>query len=135
MHIGYIYKISSKDNSIKDFYIGSTTNFTNRKKQHKQACKYGGSMYVHYFICNNNGWCNWKMSIIEQIKYNNKSELTSKETEYINKLTPTLNIKNKNNTNKITTNNKPKINKELYQEYINKLLFSNNFKHLKKIYQ
>ena len=33
-----IYKLSCKDKSITEIYIGSTTHFTNRKNQHKTSC-------------------------------------------------------------------------------------------------
>jgi predicted GIY-YIG superfamily endonuclease len=32
-----MYKIVCKDLSITDVYVGSTTNFTNRKRDHKKA--------------------------------------------------------------------------------------------------
>ena len=32
------YKISCSDESITEFYIGSTINFTRRKFQHKSSC-------------------------------------------------------------------------------------------------
>ena len=34
----YIYKIVCNDVSVTDFYIGSTSNFRNRKYQHKDNC-------------------------------------------------------------------------------------------------
>ena len=33
-----IYKLSCKDKSITEIYIGSTTNFTKRKYEHKKIC-------------------------------------------------------------------------------------------------
>jgi predicted GIY-YIG superfamily endonuclease len=33
-----IYKIVCKDESIKDLYVGHTTNFDKRKYQHKLCC-------------------------------------------------------------------------------------------------
>ena len=34
-----IYKISCKNSSCKEMYIGYTTNFTQRKHAHKQTCE------------------------------------------------------------------------------------------------
>lgn len=33
------YKIFCKDTTIKDLYVGLTTNFVQRKHAHKQSCK------------------------------------------------------------------------------------------------
>ena len=33
-----IYKIYCKDESIKDIYIGSTSNFKRRKRDHRSRC-------------------------------------------------------------------------------------------------
>ena len=34
----FIYKICCKDKNIEECYIGSSTNFVNRKNQHKNSC-------------------------------------------------------------------------------------------------
>lgn len=34
-----IYKITCKDPTIKDIYVGHTTNFVQRKHGHKQSCE------------------------------------------------------------------------------------------------
>ena len=33
-----IYKITCKDSTVKDVYVGHTTNFVQRKHSHKQSC-------------------------------------------------------------------------------------------------
>ena len=54
-----IYKICCKDISINDIYVGHTTNFIQRKTQHKTSCyningkKY--KQYVYEIIRNNGG--------------------------------------------------------------------------------
>lgn len=80
-----IYKLSCKDKNITELYIGSTTNFTNRKNQHKTACNNSsGKNYnqIKYkFIRENGGWENWEMIEIEKIQCNSKRELEKKEEE------------------------------------------------------
>ena len=65
-----IYKIVCKDLNIKSVYIGSTTDFTNRKYDHKSNCnningrKYNYELYQ--YIRKYGGWCNWDMVLIER---------------------------------------------------------------------
>ena len=42
-----IYKLCCKDPSISDIYIGSTTNFTRRKGQHKSVCNNSQAKHHH----------------------------------------------------------------------------------------
>jgi len=62
------YKIYCKDPSIKELYIGHTTNFVQRKYSHKQGCINPKSMNykckVYEVIRDNMGWDNWTMEII-----------------------------------------------------------------------
>jgi hypothetical protein len=44
-----IYKIVCKDVNIKDCYVGSTTNFTNRKGQHKNIA-INDTVKSHYYV-------------------------------------------------------------------------------------
>ena len=80
-----ICKLSCKDKSITDKYIGSTTNFTKRKYQHKQACIqptnkfYDTSKYK--FIRDNGGWENWEIIEIENFPCKTNRELTKREEE------------------------------------------------------
>ena len=92
---GVIYRIICKDPTIKDCYIGSTSNFTKRKQGHKSRwCDENNRNYnapVYKFIRENGGWENFEM--IEIIKYpcETKRELEIKEREYIELLGGTLN--------------------------------------------
>ena len=109
---GLIYKLCSKDPTIKDCYVGSTCNFTKRKYQHKSncnnetCCKY--NYYVYQFIRDHGGWENWDM--IELIKYscNTKRELELKEREHLELLGGTLN-------KQIPTRSKEEKNKTYYE--------------------
>jgi len=90
-----IYKICCKDISIKDIYIGHTTNFNQRKNQHKTSCnnindkKY--NQYVYQIIRNNGGWDNWSMIQLEEHNCINKRDAEATEHSWIEKLSATLN--------------------------------------------
>lgn len=90
-----IYKLCCKDTTILDIYIGHTTNFTQRKNQHKTACcnennkKY--NQYVYQFIRDNGGWDNWSMILIKEHNLKNKREAESTEHYWIEQLGSKLN--------------------------------------------
>jgi predicted GIY-YIG superfamily endonuclease len=88
-----IYKICCNDDSITDFYIGSTKNFIRRKSEHK--CSYNNkNNKLYQFIREHNNWENFTMSIIETFICETKDEALKKEQYYIELLKPTLNKKN-----------------------------------------
>lgn len=88
-----IYKISCKDESIKDCYIGSTINFNNRLYNHKSACHSENKkqLKLYTFINSNGGWFNFNKEIIESYPCSCKKELERREGYYIRLLNPTLN--------------------------------------------
>lgn len=90
-----IYKICCKDLLVTAIYIGSTTNFTKRKNNHKQNCnneKYRDyNRYVYKFIRDHGGWCNWDIVEIEQYDAEDKKELHTRERFWIKVLKSTLN--------------------------------------------
>lgn len=79
------YKISCKDESISDVYIGHTTNFVQRKSGHKQSCNNSKSANysckLYEFIRQNGGWNNWRMDIIAYQECNDHYEARKKEQE------------------------------------------------------
>ena len=90
-----IYKLCCKDPTIPNIYIGSTTNFTRRKCQHKYSCNNTSgksfNVYVYNFIRENAGWNNWDMIEIERYEATDKKHLEIRERYWIDKLKPTLN--------------------------------------------
>lgn len=86
-----IYKICCKDSNIKDLYVGHTTNFINRLKQHRDACNKDNKLKLYKTINENGGWNNWDMIELEKYSCSNLSEAKIKEQEYYNKLNATLN--------------------------------------------
>jgi len=92
-----IYKLCSKDTNIKDIYIGSTTNFTRRKADHKRKINDCNNKEYNYkksvFIRDNGGWENWDMVLIEKVNCNDKLELHKIERYYIEKFKSSLNMR------------------------------------------
>ena len=90
-----IYKLCCNDPEITDIYVGSTTNFSNRKKAHKSICNNENNrryhLNVYQFIRNNGNWDNWSMIQIEQYKATDKRNLETRERYYIEQLGATLN--------------------------------------------
>ena len=95
MPLNYIYKISCKDQSITDTYIGSTCNIKQRERQHKSACHSERDSHYNYhvyqFIRANGGWDNWTVTVLLEFECESKMEKTKKERSFIEQLKPTLN--------------------------------------------
>ena len=90
-----IYKITCKDTTIKDVYVGHTTNFVQRKHSHKQCCiNAKSSNYkckLYETIRNTGGWTNWTMEIINFFNCRDHYAARKKEQEYFVLLNATLN--------------------------------------------
>ena len=88
------YTIVSKDENIKDCYIGKTTNFKNRIREHKSSCynenskKYNLKLYQ--YIRENGGINNWNFIEIETNKYDDKDSAI-RERYWVENLNATLN--------------------------------------------
>ena len=84
-----IYKLCCKDPTIKEVYVGSTTNFRKRKNQHKECCtnvnskKHGYPVYL--YIRHNGGWDNWNMVQVTEVNAKDKRELHATERRYVSK--------------------------------------------------
>jgi len=90
-----IYKLCCKDPDIADIYIGSTTNFTRRKNNHKSKCtnendpKY--NLRVYETIRDFGGWENWDMVQVEKYCATDIKDLHSRERFWLEELGATLN--------------------------------------------
>lgn len=86
-----IYRISCND--LPEFiYVGSTTDFTNRKRQHKQDSK-TKEIKLYQTIRENGGWDNWRMTIIEEYSdCKNNIEQRIREQKWIDELNGNLNM-------------------------------------------
>ena len=90
-----IYKITCKNPTVTDVYVGHTTNFVQRKHAHKQSCTNTKSRNykckLYDVIRNNNGWDNWNMEIVNFFNCKDNYEARQKEQEYFILLNATLN--------------------------------------------
>ena len=115
---GIIYKIACNDTTITDCYVGSTTNFKQRKARHKNVCnKETNKAYnlrVYKFIRDNGGWQNWSMVEIEKYPCNDKRELEARERYWLETLKASLN-------HNIPTRTQKEYHKEYYEENKDKI--------------
>ena len=126
-----IYKLVNYDYP-ELVYVGSTTNFTNRKRHHKCGCLNEKSkkhnLKVYQMIRENGGWENWNMIKICDYPCNNKREAELKEDEYMTELKASMNSHRASRTQQqYRENNREKIqeykkehydtNKDYYKEY------------------
>jgi len=93
-----IYKsVHKEDYDNANIYIGSTTNFTKRKGQHKYCCnnekdkKYNQKNYQS--IRDNGGWYQWNMIEIEKYPCNDRREAEAKEEYWRTHFNAVLNSK------------------------------------------
>ena len=98
----YIYKICCRDINIEEIYVGMTTNFEQRRREHRSHCtnesckKYKSHVYT--FIRNNGGWSNWDMVLIDTVNVSNKLEAHKAERSYVENLRASLNTQTPANT-------------------------------------
>jgi len=128
-----IYKLKHNlDYDDENIYIGSTSNFKNRKYCHKKACNNEKNKHhnisVYQYIRDNGGWEEWVMIPIEPYSCYSKKELEIRERFYIDLFKPALNKNiptrtykeyyqdNKEKMKEYYENNKEKIN-ERYKEW------------------
>ncbi len=120
-----IYKLCCNDLTITELYVGSTTNFTKRKSQHKSDCyninRKSYNHKVYQFIRDNGNWDNWSMILIKKVKVNDIYELHREERKYIEQLNATLNYYIPTRTNKEWYENNKDKRKEWYQSNKDKI--------------
>jgi hypothetical protein len=85
-----IYKIVCKDLTIKNCYVGHTTDFPNRKRTHKCRCK-TSDRCVYKFIREHGGWDKWDMIMVEQCQCTNLYEACARERYWMEELNADLN--------------------------------------------
>ena len=119
-----MYRIVCKDPTITDCYVGSTTNFTKRKSNHKSACTNSKDTYYDYyvyqFIRDHGGWDNFDMLEIEMYRAVDKPDQVRRERYWLETYGATLNKMIPSRTNKeYYEENKEQIleyKKEYYEE-------------------
>ena len=99
-----IYKIVCNDLSIKDLYVGHTTDFVNRKRNHRNRTNNfndeNGKFKIYVTIRANGGWNNWSMIEVEKFPCNDGNEARSRERYWYELLNANLNVDYPNRTNK-----------------------------------
>ena len=90
-----IYKLVCNDLSVKDLYVGHTTDFTNRKRKHKQSSLNPNdpkhNLKVYIIMRENGGWNNWSMIEIEKYPCNDDNEARSRERHWYEVLNANMN--------------------------------------------
>jgi hypothetical protein len=90
-----VYKITCKDPSIQDVYVGHTVNFVQRKKAHQLSCMNSNypnhNCKVYKVMRNHGGWDNWSMGIIAFYNCKDLNEARQKEQEHFVALKATMN--------------------------------------------
>jgi hypothetical protein len=91
-----IYKIQHNDDETL-LYVGSTTNFNNRKSQHKNACKNerdnNHNLKVYKMVRDNGGWECFSMVKIEDFPCENGRDAEAREDELMRELKANMNGK------------------------------------------
>jgi hypothetical protein len=117
------YKIVSKDENIKDCYVGKTKKFKNRVRYHKNNCYNENTKCYNFklykFIRENGGWNNFNFIEIETNEYDHKDSAI-RERELIEKFNATLNSHIPSRTMKEYLENNKEIKIEYFKEYYEK---------------
>jgi hypothetical protein len=89
-----IYKIQHNDDETL-LYVGSTTNFNNRKSQHKNACKNESdknhNLKVYRMIRENGDWDCFSMTKIEDFPCQNGRDAEAREDQHMRELKANMN--------------------------------------------
>jgi len=117
-----VYKICSNDINIKHCYVGSTTNFNKRKKDHKSNCnnetRKSYNFNVYKCIRDNGNWDNWTVILVESYpECKSKKELHKFERYHMEKLEATLNSRIPSRTRKEHYKNNAEELKEKEKKY------------------
>jgi len=90
-----IYKIVCNDLTIKDCYVGHTTDMTKRKYCHKSRCHNEKDkrhhLKIYKIIRENGGWDNWNMLLVEKFPCKDKFEACKREREVYEELDAKMN--------------------------------------------
>lgn len=124
------YKFVCNDENIECCYVGSTANFSDRKRRHLQTCNNPNAKYHNYKIYEiiraNGGWENWKMVIIGEAKEISLTQSRILEQKYIDELKANMNTNRAHRTKEDLAEDNKKINKKKYEK--NKEKYKENMK-------
>ena len=118
---GFIYKLCCLDVNVKEIYIGSSTNFKQRKSLHKSDCnnekRKEYNRYVYKYIRDNGGWDNWTMIELHKYPCNDKRELECEENRVMIELQSQLNSQKSYRTEEERIEYDKKYNKNYREEH------------------
>jgi len=116
-----IYKIVCNDLTVKDCYVGHTTEFTKRKRTHKcytiNEGKRDSNYKVYQIIRANGGWENWSMIEIEKYPCIDSNEAGARERYWFEELNAQLNSNIPNRSKKEHSKQYSIENKDKITEY------------------
>jgi len=116
-----IYKIVCNDLSIKDCYVGHTTDMTKRKYTHKCSCNNektkNYNLKIYQIIRENSGWDNWSMLLVEKFPCKDKYEACKREREVYEELEAKMNTFRPYITQEERKEEHKEYNKQYYQEH------------------
>ncbi len=89
------YRLVCLDITVKDCYIGSTTNEVKRRASHKTRCTNENdpahNLFVYRFIRDHGSWDNWQLIVIEHRPVNSKRESLIRERFFVEQFKAKLN--------------------------------------------
>jgi hypothetical protein len=133
-----MYKIVCKDLSIKELYVGHTTNWTKRKYAHKSdCCNENSKSYnfkVYQTIREYGGWDNWDMIEIEKYPCNDRNEARKRERFWYEDFHAQLNTLNPFVTEEESKEHLKEYKKEYSKEYQSRPEVKEHIKEHKKEY-
>jgi hypothetical protein len=137
-----IYKIQHIDKEDL-LYVGSTTDFTQRKTQHKHKCK-SGTAKLYQMIRDNGGWNEFNMVVIKKFCCENGQEAKAEEDRIIRQMKCNMNMRRAYTTNEekkeYYEQNKERLNEQSKQYYERnkeqkKEYYENNKEKIKQYYE
>lgn len=119
------YKFVCNDENIKCCYVGSTANFSDRKRGHLKSYnkpnEKGHNYKIYETIRANGGWENWKMVIIGEAKEISLNQSRILEQKYIDELEEKLNM-----IRAYTSTEQRNEQKKAYSKEYDKIRYENN---------
>jgi len=116
-----MYKFVCNDLTIKDCYVGHTTNMTKRKYWHKSACtnekNKAYNFKIYKIIRENGGWENWTMLLVEKFPCKDNHEACKRERELYEELDAKMNTRRPYLTKEETKDLKQQIDKQYREEH------------------
>ena len=95
MRTGFLYRLQSKNEKIRQIYIGSTWCFIISRDYHRNACNIPEhpeyNTRVHMFIREHGGWDKWDFVELYAFTCNGINERLTKEQSYRGNCMPSLN--------------------------------------------